>query len=393
MTYQVYQQYGVVPIVNLSRNDITFKTALVRVDFNVPMQNNDIIETIRISSAKQTIHYLLENGAGVLLISHLGEPSLQKEEDFSFAKIMNSINQIIECEVYLLKGKTLKEVQSELALEKDNHRVFLLDNIRFFEGEKINDINFAHDLINALKPDLYVNDAFSVSHREHASMVAVPQLMKQKYIGFTLMHELHMLESLFLHKNNEIITAIIGGKKVASKIKVLQNLNVNNLIIVGGMANTFLKAKGLNIGNSFYEENMLEIARKIMNQHNVILPIDFVCEDYSIKNADSIMNHSICDIGQGTMHNIENIISKSDIILWNGPAGIYENERFCNGSNHIANAIAKHGKISIVGGGDTVAILNKLNLQSKITHVSNGGGAFIAWLENKYLPGIKACAM
>jgi phosphoglycerate kinase len=237
-----------------------------------------------------------------------------------------------------------------------------------------------------------------VCHRNHASVVAIPNIIKEKYAGFSLIYELAMIEKTIgnAFQSNSIITLIIGGKKVSSKTSLLQNLakKVQNIVIVGGMANTFMKASGKNIGTSFYEPEMLSMASQIMQSFKVLLPYDVVCKNINneikIYSTQDNFDGDICDIGPETNKLIDKVVSESDFVIWNGPAGIFEDKRFAEGTNKIAESLANNNCISIVGGGDTAAAINKNDIKAKIDHISNGGGAFISLLEDDILPGIES---
>jgi phosphoglycerate kinase len=372
-------------------NTISNKVFLVRVDFNIPIDDNGIIlDSFRIKNSIPTIDFLLKKNAIVILVSHLGDPK-SSQDKLSFSPLIDQIERILDCKVLLLKGD-ITELGNDMRKYKtdiNSRTIFMLDNIRHFQGEKNNDYIFANELIKQLKVDYYVNDAFSVSHRKHASIVAIPSIIEKKFAGLSLLDELDMLESTLgnAFKNHTKITAIIGGKKVATKLLLLQSLakKVDNLVIVGGMANTFLKAHGIDIGQSFYEPDMLEQSLEIKNY---ILPVDFVNQDCEI-TTNITKNMSIYDIGPQSVKLIDTIMNQSDLVLWNGPAGVYEDERFASGSISIAHSIVQHQVKAIIGGGDTASIINKLHITKNI-YTSTGGGAFISWLENNNLPGIVA---
>lgn len=386
---KICEKYNIQSLIEVK--NLEDKVVLLRVDFNVPInEKGTIIDDSRIRSVIETINFLLERGAKIIIVSHLGDPN-GIDTRFSFSCIISQIENILGCNIQLITDNDINAIGNEVAkfkIEKNNQQVLMLDNIRFFEGEKSNNIIFAREFITKLKIDIYVNDAFSVSHREQASLVAVPSLINEKFAGFAMIKELEMLELTLgnAFQSNKKITAIIGGKKVKSKIILLKHLieKVNNLVIVGGMANTFLKSRNIDIGNSFYEPEMIGIASEI---NNIILPVDFIDENCHV--TEILKDRSACDIGPKSLKYIDTIIGKSDLVIWNGPAGVYEDERFIHGSNEIVKSIIKHKVQAIVGGGDTIAVINKLDITSNI-HISSGGGAFIAWLENPNLPGIRS---
>ncbi len=389
LVMKICEKYKIQSLVDAE--NIEGRTVLLRVDFNVPFdEKGAIVDDFRIRSAIKTINFLLKRGAKVILVSHLGDPN-GIDERLSFSSIIRQLEDILGCNIQLTTSNDLNKIGNEVMrfkIEKNNQELFMLDNIRFFSGEKSNDIAFAMEFITQLKVDMYVNDAFSVSHREQASLVAIPSLIKESFAGFAMMNELEMLESTLgdSFNSNKKITAIIGGKKVKSKLVLLKTLasKVDKLVIVGGMANTFLKSRNIDIGNSFYEPEMVEIASEI---NNVMLPVDFI--DENCQATETLKNRSAYDIGPKSLELIDTIISQSDLVIWNGPAGIYEDERFAIGSNEIAQSIIKHNVEAIVGGGDTVAVINKLDTIHNI-YISSGGGAFIAWLEDQNLPGIRS---
>lgn len=396
MSSEVCRKYRILPLSDSSHEG---KVVLLRVDFNVPLDENNLIaDNSRVKSAKKSIDFLLKQNSKVIIISHLGDPKTPEDEKkLSFRKIVDKLGVVLGCDIYLAKGKNLKEIGQELEnLEVDGRRVFLLDNIRFFQGEKSNDEGFASELIKNLKIDFYVNDAFPVCHRAHASISAIPKLLDKKYAGFDLLNELAMLEKTCSKAFKGDVTAIVGGKKVVTKALLLQKLaaKVQNIIIVGGMANTFLKASGADIGSSFFEPEMLEVASQMMASNKVLIPLDVLCENQSgeiitVKTKDITKGH-IGDIGPETNRLIDQIINKSELVIWNGPAGICEDERFSGGTKGIAESIVRSPCVSVIGGGDTAAIVNKMDLKDKIDYISKGGGAFIAWLENSAMPGIEA---
>jgi 3-phosphoglycerate kinase len=397
----VCKKYGITSISNFIGQD---KTVFLRVDFNVPVDiNHSIADDFRIKSSIQTIEFLLEQNATVIIVSHFGDPVTPSDKiNLSFSNIIDEISRILNCEIQLIRSQNLTEVASAVENFKSikkcgDRQLLMLDNIRFFPEEISNSEDFAHKILETLKIDAYINDAFPVCHRRHMSVVAIPKIIKEKYAGFSLLHELSMIEQIIGHafRSQSIITAIIGGKKVKTKISLLQNLakKVQNIIIVGGMANTFLKALGYNIGNSFYEHEMLDIASQIMRQSKVLLPSDVICK--SLNNEIKIcainedIDGEICDIGPETNKLIDRVISQSEFVIWNGPAGIFEDKRFAEGTKRIAQSLASNKCATIVGGGDTVSAIDS-NMRLKIDHISNGGGAFITLLEGDILPGISA---
>ncbi len=398
----VCKKYGIEPISNFIGKD---KTVFLRVDFNVPVDiNHSIADDFRVKSSIQTIEFLLERNAKIIIVSHFGDPTTQSDKtNLSFTNIINKISKILNCGIQLIKSEDLNEIGNAVdnfrsAKKSGDRKLLMLDNIRFFPEEISNSEDFAGKMLGALKIDTYVNDAFPVCHRNHMSVVAIPKNIKEKYAGFSLLHELAMIEKIIgnAFRSRSIITAIIGGKKVKTKTSLLQNLakKVQNIVIVGGMANTFLKALGYDVGKSFYEPEMLGVASQIMKESTVLLPSDVICksvnDDVKICSINDEIDGEICDIGPKTNKLIDQVIAQSDFVIWNGPAGIFEDKRFSDGTNKIAESLANNKCITIVGGGDTASAINKTGIRSKIDHISNGGGAFIGLLEDDILPGIEA---
>lgn len=395
MCSDVCKKYRIQPVSDFNSTD---KTVFLRVDFNVPIDENfSIVDDSRVRAAARTIEHLLENKSKIIVVSHLGDPK-QDIAGTSFRKIIKQLEEILKCKIHLAPKGSLDEISHDFeGFNPISKEIFMLDNIRSFSDEKANSKDFGADLIKKLKIDVYVNDAFPVCHRSHASVVAIPELLSEKYAGFALVDELKALEKNLGNLNNSsVVTAIIGGKKVSTKILLLESLaqRIKNIVIVGGMANTFLKASDIDVGNSFYEPEMLPVAAKIMKQCNVLTPADVICKTNSDAVKEIIVGSpiegSICDIGPKTNHLIDQIIRQSDVVVWNGPAGIYEDKRFVKGSESIAKSLAESTCVSIIGGGDTAAVINQMDLKNKIDHISNGGGAFIAWLEGSPMPGIES---
>ncbi len=412
-----------------SINNISYpligKTVLLRIDFNLPIDNsNHITDYSRVVSAIDTIAYLVKQQAKVVLLSHFGQPKngnnyeelAQNNQHLSFANFFPQIEKFLLKEYnYKLSFSALKIGSNELSAEVKNLKqgeILLLENIRFYPGEITNDIVFA-EKISSLG-DIYVNDAFSCSHRKHCSMVGIPAFIPS-YVGFSLLKELNELENhlgksfdnTFI-SDKKIITAIVGGKKISSKLPLIFSLSkkVDYLIIVGAMANTFLKANGCEIGNSFYEQDFLEQVRQFLNTPNrckVIIPEDVTAlvDSMEIKTIDCIdlsqqsdKNFQILDLGPSTTASITEILNKSNLVIWNGPAGYWEDYRFRTSTTEIASVIANltlaKKIISVIGGGDTLATVSELGLNNGFSYISTGGGAFLEWLENDNLPGVLA---
>lgn len=404
----------------LNRSDLEGKRVLVRVDFNVPFdKSGKISDDSRIVAALPTIKYLTENQAKVILVSHLGRPKGKFDEALVMNPIAERLSELLDQQVLKLDeaiGDRVKGYVGELA----DGQVILLENIRFYKEETENDSTFSHLLADLA--DLYVNDAFGTAHRAHASTVGVTSYLSPSVAGFLMAKEIEMLGSK-LDEPERPFTAIIGGSKVSSKISVLKNLvkQVDVLLIGGGMAYTFIKAKGGSIGKSLCEDNYLDTAREILaiadeNNVAVILPDDNICAQamsdkgeaidifshghkdaiaskiYSSKTIEA--NWMALDIGPGSADQFAKLVSQSRTVVWNGPVGAFEYDVFEQGTRAVADALVnltKNGGTTIIGGGDSVAALEKFALaKTEFSHVSTGGGASLEFLEGKQLPGV-AC--
>ncbi|MEG2666940.1 MAG: phosphoglycerate kinase, partial [Bacteroidales bacterium] len=381
------------------------KKVLVRCDFNVPLDaQKNITDDTRIKECLPTIKKLLEDGASLILMSHLGRPSANGwEADFSLAPVAEHLSKLLNRPV-LFCSDVFTEKTVKMAKELKKGEILLLENLRFVKGETKGDRSFAQYL--ASLGDAYVNDAFGSAHRAHASTAIIAEFFpKDKYFGLLMAHEIINLEKL-LHHAPHPFTAIIGGAKVSSKIDVIKNLvnKVDAMIIGGGMAYTFIKAMGGNIGKSLCEEDKLELAKDIIAEFKVkkvqlILPVDTVCADKFDAHAQSKDVDSInipeswmgMDIGPKAIVEFKDIILASKSILWNGPLGVFEMEKFSDGTLQIGKCIGEataKGAYSAVGGGDSVAAVNKLGLSKGMSYISTGGGAMLEYLEGKKLPGV-----
>lgn len=383
------------------------KKALVRVDFNVPLNKETlkVTDDTRIRKALPTIKKILNDGGSVVLMSHLGRPKNIPENKFSLKNIVYKIEELLGQPIQFAS-----DAIGERAFEKSSHlksgEVLLLENLRFHSGEKKGDIEFAKKL--AKHGDVYVNDAFGTAHRAHASTTTVAQFFpKAKIFGYLIEKEIESVDKV-LNSDEKPLTAIVGGAKVSSKITIITKLldKVDNLIIGGGMAYTFVKALGGKIGNSLVEDDYLSTAKEIMAEAkaknvNLLLPIDTVIADEfsneahtKIVDIDKIPEGWMgLDIADKSTELFKKAILSSKLILWNGPMGVFEMEKFQHGTKEIALAVAEatqNGTYSLVGGGDSVAAVNKFNLANKVSHVSTGGGAMLEYLEGKPLPGIEA---
>jgi len=387
--------------------DINFegKKALIRVDFNVPLDENfNITDATRIEAAKPTIIKILEDGGAVILMSHLGRPK-GVEEKYSLKHIVGKVSEIIGVEVKFATD-CVGEIAEKAALELQMGEVLLLENLRFYAEETKGDLEFSKKLSKL--GDIYVNDAFGTAHRAHASTTIVAQFFPEnKCFGALLAQEIVSLKKI-LEEGEKPVLAILGGAKVSSKITVIENIldKVNHLIIGGGMSFTFVKALGGKVGNSICEDDKQELALEILKKAKekgvqVHIPVDVIAADDFSNDA----NTQICDInsipdgwqgldaGPKSRELFDKIVNQSKTILWNGPLGVFEMESFAGGTIALGNSIAnatKNGTFSLVGGGDSVAAVKQFGFENKVSYVSTGGGAMLESLEGKTLPGIEA---
>ena len=381
--------------------NIENKSIIVRLDLNVPLKNKKIQDPTRILSSLPLLKNLIKRKAKVIIISHLGRPNGIKNKDLSLVPIYKFLKEQIDTNIYFFMGDINNETKNKSSYLKSGE-ILLLDNIRFFKGESENEENFAK-LLSSLG-DIYINDAFSCSHREQASIHKITKYIKNCYGGPLLKSEVESIDLIIKNKKDPV-TCIVGGSKISTKINVISNLmqNVDNIIIVGAMANNFLAHKGLEIGNSLIEKNSKKIIENVYSQAKkknckIIIPIDcnvstnFKGSATSKKQNEINKEEIILDIGPETVKKIEEIIDKSNTVLWNGPAGYFENKSFATGTNSIAKRISENtinkSLISILGGGDTVSAVNKIGEKLTFTHLSTAGGAFLEYLEGKDLPGL-----
>jgi phosphoglycerate kinase len=378
------------------------KKVLLRLDLNVPLSNGKITDTTRIDKILPTINFLLKNEAKIIILSHVGRPKGKVVNELSLKPICENLKNNLNQSIRLI-SKNIKEVKSSDLFDDRDEKIVILENLRFYEEEEKNDKVFAKHL--ASLADIYVNDAFSCSHRAHASIFEITKFIPS-YAGLQLNLEINSLTKI----TSEIkrpITCIIGGSKISSKINIIKNLiaKFDNIIIVGGMANNILKYKGYEIGKSIQENNCHKIIEEIFSLSKkkscrMIYPEDvMIGKDLNglseIKELDNISKDElILDIGPKTIKAINLLIEESSTILWNGPAGYFENPNFAKGSIEIAKKIIEKNKnnsiYSVVGGGDTVSLLNSIGATSNFNFVSTAGGAFLEYLEGKELPGITA---
>lgn len=376
------------------------KRVLLRCDFNVPLKGDVITDDTRIKAALPTIQHLLKEGVkALILVSHLGRPKGRPDSNYSLKPVAEALSHLLGKPVKMANDCIGSEVFSEIsALEEGG--VILLENIRYYKEEEENNPDFSKKL--ASLADLYVNDAFGSAHRAHASTEGVAHFLPS--VGGFLMEKEDNFLGKVLKNPEKPLVAIIGGSKVSSKIKVLESLlsKASAMVIGGGMAYTFLKVQGYGIGKSLYEEEFKETAQSFLKKAQemnvqVILPEDHIVSSEFSETAEAKVVNSPnipeglmgMDIGEKTLKKIENTLSLAKTIVWNGPMGVFEFDKFSNGTKSVAEMVAGSSAITVVGGGDSVAAINKFNLGDKISHVSTGGGASLEYLEGIQLPGIK----
>lgn len=383
------------------------KRALIRVDFNVPLNKEtlEVTDDTRIRAAAPTIKHILEQGGSVVLMSHLGRPKNGYEQIFSLENIVDHVSKVMGTSVKF-GGDCIGGKAYEMSSSLQAGEVMILDNVRFYTEETAGDEAFAEKL--AKHGDVYVNDAFGTAHRAHASTTIVAKFFpNDKLFGYLIEGEIESVDKV-LNSTEKPVTAIVGGAKVSSKIVIIERLldRVDNLIIGGGMAYTFVKANGGKIGSSLVEDDFLDMAKSIAEQANakgvnLLIPTDTIIADAFANDAntqevqiDAIPDGWMgLDVGAETIAACHEVIVNSKVILWNGPMGVFEMESFQKGTVSVANSIVEatsKGAFSLIGGGDSVAAINKFNLADKVSYVSTGGGAMLEYLEGKELPGIKA---
>jgi len=380
------------------------KKALIRVDFNVPLdEDGNVTDSTRIEAAKPTIIKILEDGGSVILMTHLGRPE-NKEAKFSLQQIVSKVSEVMGVNTKFVND-CVGEIAENAVKDLKPGEILLLENLRYHKEETEGDTGFAKQL--AKLGDIYVNDAFGTAHRAHASTTIVAKYFDDKCFGYLLKEEIESLNKV-LNSAEKPVTAIIGGAKVSSKITVIENIldKVDHLIIGGGMAFTFVKAKGGKIGSSLVEDDKQDLALDILKLASkkgveVHLPVDSVIADSfsELANKDVSAIDAIpdgwmgLDAGPKSIAIFSAVIAKSKTILWNGPVGVFEMDAFSEGTKKVGEAIGlatKNGAFSLVGGGDSVAAVNKFNLENDVSYVSTGGGAMLEMLEGKILPGIQA---
>ncbi|MBK7762934.1 MAG: phosphoglycerate kinase [Bacteroidetes bacterium] len=384
------------------------KKALIRVDFNVPLNSEFVItDDTRIKAALPTLEKILNDGGSIILMSHLGRPKEGPADKYSLKHIISHLSTLLHNRKILFANDCIGEQAVEMASNLQPGEVLLLENLRFYKEEEKGDIEFAKKL--AALGDVYVNDAFGTAHRAHASTAIIADYFSAEHKMFGLLMEAEVGNAeKVMHSAEKPFTAILGGAKVSDKILLIEMLleKANNIIIGGGMAYTFLKAQGFEIGNSLVENDRLDLANELIKKAadkgvKLMIPVDSVIADKFDANANTQMvdnNHLEAgwmglDIGEKSIALFSETIMQSKTILWNGPMGVFEMEKFQQGTKAIALAIAeatKQGCFSLIGGGDSVAAINKFHLADQVSYVSTGGGALLEYFEGKQLPGIKA---
>jgi phosphoglycerate kinase len=393
------------PMKTLHDFNFNSKKAIIRVDFNVPLDENfKVTDANRIEAAKPTIDKIIADGGSVILMSHLGRPK-GKEEKYSLKHIVSKVSEVLNVPV-LFASDCRGEVAQNAANSLQPGQVLMLENLRFYAEEEAGDVAFAKEL--ASLGDIYVNDAFGTAHRAHASTTIIAQFFpNSKCFGMLLAKEIDSLNRV-LNNSVKPVTAVLGGSKVSSKITVIENIldKVDHMIIGGGMTFTFIKALGGKIGNSICEDDKLDLAIEILHKAkeknvHIHIPVDVVAANAFSNDAQTQIvdvreipdGWQGLDAGPKSLDNFRKVIMESKTILWNGPLGVFEMENFANGTITLGNFIAEstaNGAFSLVGGGDSVAAVKQFNLEEKMSYVSTGGGAMLEMLEGRILPGIQA---
>nr|WP_173651639.1 phosphoglycerate kinase [Ezakiella massiliensis] len=382
--------------------DIDFKNkrALVRVDFNVPMKDGKITDDFRIKSALKTIDYLMDKGAKVVLMSHLGRPKGTYKPEFSLKPVAEKLEELTGKKVVFFDIESPVNDDTVKASKDFDGSILLLQNTRYDAGEEKNDPDLAKKL--AAHGDIYVNDAFGTAHRAHASNVGVSEILPA-VAGFLVENEIKYIKENLDNPKHPFV-AILGGAKVSDKIGVIENLmnKVDKIIIGGAMANTFLKAQGYDMGKSLVEDEKIDLAKDLLKESKdknveILLPVDLVMTDSlddsnlikTVKLGDDKANLMAVDIGEESIKNFSKAIKDAKLVIWNGPMGVFENKDFAKGTFEIAKAVAESDAVSIIGGGDSSLAVKLSGYEDKVTHVSTGGGASLEMMEGKELPGIK----
>lgn len=382
--------------------DVKGKKVLMRVDFNVPLENGRITDDNRIVQALRSINFLIDKGAQLILCSHLGRPKGEFDQEFSLKPVADHLSNLVDVPVHFAED-CIGEKATSVIEASGPREIVLLENVRFHSGERANDPDFCKAL--AAHADLFVNDAFGSSHRAHASVSGVTEYLQPAASGFLLEKEIKYLSDS-VNDPQKPFVAILGGAKVSDKIGVIENLlsNTDSIIIGGGMTYTFYKAKGLPVGKSLVEEDKVELAASLMKKAedkgvDLLLPIDSVVArefnndaDLKVVGEDGIEDGWMAlDIGPKSVEQFSEVIHKAKTVVWNGPMGVFEMDNFAKGTFAVAEALAEatsEGATTIIGGGDSAAAIAKAGLSDKVSHVSTGGGASLEFLEGKDLPGV-----
>ena len=372
----------------LKDQDLSNKNVVVRLDLNVPIQEKQIIDSTRIISSIPTIKYLVDKNCKVLLTSHLGRPEEGKfDQDFSMSPVAKKLSEILNHEIDLIDSLDSSDIFNTTQIQ-------LLENLRFLIGEKDNNEKLGNQLAN--KGDVYIFDAFGTAHRKQASTHSAIQQAKLSCAGLLLEKEINSLNKALTSIENPF-TAVIAGSKISTKLELIAHLNskADFIIVGGGIANTFLKSQGFNVGESLVENDMIEIAKELFNSGKIILPNKVIVADSidsnssTTKNIDSVSaSDKIFDINLTS--NMSEILKNSKTILWNGPIGVFEKEPFQKGTHQLAKTIAGSEAFSLAGGGETIAAINKFINKDEVSYCSTGGGAFLEYMEGKLLPSIEA---
>jgi len=384
--------------------DVKDKKVLMRVDFNVPIEDGKITDDNRIVQALSSINYVVENSGTLILMSHLGRPGGQVDNSLSLRPVAEHLRELVDTEVYFAEDCIGEKATSVIEKAKAGE-IVLLENVRFHKGEKANDEEFCKQL--AAHGDLFCNDAFGSSHRAHSSVAGVTRFIQPAVSGFLLEKEIKYLSGSVNNPERPFV-AILGGAKVSDKIGVIENLlnKVDTIIVGGGMTYTFYKAKGLPIGDSLVEDEKVDLASQIIENAekqgiNFLLPVDSVVAtefkndaEHKVVGEDGIEDGWMAlDIGPESAISFGNIIKKAKTVVWNGPMGVFEMDNYADGTFAVAEALAEateQGATTIIGGGDSASAIKKAGLEDKVSHVSTGGGASLMFLEGKDLPGVVA---
>ena len=375
--------------------DVEGKKVIVRVDFNVPIKDGKISDDTRITAALPTINYLLDHGASVILMSHLGRPKTKEDLQFSLKPVAEHLATLVNAPVKFASD-CRGEIAQAASAELKPGEILVLENTRFYPEESKNDVEMSKDL--ASLADLYVNDAFGSAHRAHSSTAGIADYLPAA-AGFLMEKEIKYLGNAIADPVRPFV-AILGGAKISDKIGVIENLlkTADNILIGGGMANTFLKAQGYEMADSLVEAEVLDTAKDLLSRANdkIILPVDMVlgnafdaeAEMETMPVADVPAGWRVLDVGPLTVQLFGDVIMDAGTVVWNGPMGVFEFPRFAQGTFGVARAVANSQAVSIIGGGDSVSAINQSGLSEKITHISTGGGASLEMLEGLELPGL-----